>query len=250
MRVAALYDIHANLPALRAVLDEVEHERVDAIVFGGDVANGPLPRETTERLLSLRERSYFVRGNGDREIVEAWDEAAPELAPDAVATERIAAFAAARLERGQRDFLAAFESTVTLEIDGLGPTLFCHGTPDSDTEMITTATTEERLRSIVSAVGQPLVVCGHTHRQFDRAAAGIRVVNAGAVGQPYEGRRGAYWAVLGPDVSLRRTEYDWAAALEELQAGALPELEEMLLESLLEPMDPDEVAAILEAQGA
>jgi predicted phosphodiesterase len=252
MAVAALYDIHGNLPALRAVLAEVEREDVDAIVIGGDVGNGPLPRETIELLMTLGYRARFVRGNGDREIVEAYDtEAEPVLGAELWATERIAAFAAARIERSHRDFLAGFEPVVELTIEdgGGGAVLFCHGTPDSDTAMITTATSDKRLGALVGGVEHELVVCGHTHRQFDRRSDSVRVVNAGAVGMPYEGRRGAYWALIGADVELRRTDYEWEPALAEMRAGGLPELDEMLLESLLEPMDPDEVAGILERQG-
>jgi predicted phosphodiesterase len=250
--VAALYDIHGNLPALRAVLAEVEREDVDAIVIGGDVANGPLPRETIELLMALGHRARFVRGNGDRGIVEAYDaQAGPEPGAEAGATEPTAAFAAARIERSHRDFLAGFEPVVelTFEDRGGGGVLFCHGTPDSDTAMITTATSDERLHSIVRGVEHELVVCGHTHRQFDRRSDSVRVINAGAVGMPYEGRRGAYWALIGAEVELRRTDYDWEPALAELRAGGLPELDEMLLESLLEPADPDEVAGIFERQG-
>jgi Icc-related predicted phosphoesterase len=62
MRVAALYDIHANLPALEAVLDEIVRERVDLVVVGGDVLPGPMPRETLARLLDVggEERSPRV----------------------------------------------------------------------------------------------------------------------------------------------------------------------------------------------
>lgn len=253
MTVAALYDIHGNLPALRAVLAEVEREDVDAIVIGGDVANGPLPRETIELLMALGHRARFVRGNGDREIVEAYDaQAGSEPGAEAEATEPTAAFAAAHIERSHRDFLAGFEPAVELTIEdegGGGAVLFCHGTPDSDTAMITTATTDERLHSIMRGVEHELVVCGPTHRQFDRRSDSVRVINAGAVGMPYEGRRGAYWALIGAEVELRRTDYDWEPALAELRAGGLPELHEMLLESLLEPADPDEVAGIFERQG-
>jgi putative phosphoesterase len=213
MAVAALYDIHGNLPALRAVLTEVEREGADAILIGGDVANGPQPAETIERLMALGDRARFVRGNGDREIVDAFD-AGLEPGPDAGAPAQVAAFAAGQLERRHRDFLAGFEPVVVIEIDDHGAVLFCHGTPDSDTAMITTATSDERLRAIVGGVEQELVVCGHTHRQFDRQAESVRVINAGSVGMPYEDAPGAYWALLGPDVEHRRTEYvpqesDW-----------------------------------------
>jgi hypothetical protein len=139
---------------------------------------------------------------------------------------------------------------VVVEVDGLGPTVFCHGSPRSDTEIITTATSDDRLRGILERVEQPAIVCGHTHRQFDRRVDGWRVINAGSVGMPYEGQRGAYWALLGPDVALRRSEYDFEAAVAEMRAGEFPDLDEMLHESLMTPIDPDEVAEFFERQAS
>ncbi len=114
------------------------------------------------------------------------------------------------------------QETADIDVDGLGPTLFCHGSPRSDEEVITTATSEEHVREMVAAVEQPVVVCGHTHMQFDRAAAGKRVVNAGSVGMPYEGQSGAYWALLGPDVELKRTLYDFQDAAALVGASGCP----------------------------
>ncbi|MHB1569922.1 MAG: metallophosphoesterase family protein [Solirubrobacteraceae bacterium] len=136
-------------------------------------------------------------------------------------------------------------------LDGLGPTLFCHGSPRSDTEMLTTATADQRLRAILDAGAERperVVVCGHTHRQFDRLVAGWRVINAGAVGLPYEGRAGAFWTLLGPDVELRSTDYDLREAVARMRAGGYPDVDEMLRESLVEPADPDWVADYFERQ--
>jgi predicted phosphodiesterase len=247
VRVAALYDIHGNLPALRAALADIRCADVTDVVIGGDVVPGPLPRETIELLTSVAWRVHLVRGNGERETVDAYDGgASAEHEADPAA--RAAAFTASRITREQRDFLAGFEEHLVLELDALGPALFCHGSPRSDTEELTTATSEKRMRGILASVDQSLVVCGHTHRQFDRRIDGRRVINAGSVGMPYEGRVGAFWALLGPAVELRFTAYDVEDALAEMRAGGFADLEEMLHESLLEPMDPDEVAAIFERQ--
>ncbi len=248
MRVAALCDIHGNLPALEAVLADVAREGVETIVVGGDVAAGALPRETIEQLMALGDRVRFVRGNADREIVDAYDQGRHDVEAEPDPPQRAAAFCAARISRHQRDFLADFAPRVVLDIDGLGPTLFCHGSPRSDTEIITTATSDERLRGILGGVEQPVVVGGHTHRQFDRWVDGWRVVNAGSVGVPYEGRPGAYWALLGPEVQLRRTDYDLDQAVAALRQGSYPDLDELLSESLLEPTDPDQVAEFFERQ--
>ena len=213
MRVAALYDIHGNLPALDAVLAELPE--VDAIVIGGDVLPGPLARETLDRIASL-ENVHYVMGNGDREAIEEFPE------------------------------VADWPATVSLDVDGLGPVLFCHGSPRSDTEMITTLTGEDRIAPMLEGVSERCVVGGHTHRQFDRTAYRWRFINAGSVGMPYEGATGAFWALLGPGVELRRTDYDVNAAIEQLRAGGFDDVDEMLEESLINPMDPDQVAQLFE----
>ena len=225
MRVAALYDVHGNLPALEAVLAELEELETDAVVVGGDVAIGPMPRATLERLLALGERALFVRGTGDREV------AAPAAGAD-LWLERTR-WSAAQLERGQLAWLAALPDTQSVDVDGLGPVLFCHGSPRSDEEILTRISPEERVAAAVAGVSEAVVVCGHTHVQFDRENAGKRLVNAGSVGMPYEAQPGAYWALLGPDVELRRTEYDLEAAAAAVRASGFPAAEEHAAENVL-----------------
>ena len=225
-RVAALYDIHANLPALAAVLAEAE--AADVIVVGGDFALGPMPAETVDRLRAIGDRILFIRGNADREVGL---EAAWQRGP--LGEERLR-------------FIAELPETVTVEVDGLGSVLFCHGSPRSDEEIITAVTPEERLGRILAGVTEPVVVCGHTHHQFDRSAHGIRVVNAGSVGMPYEGRPGAFWAMLGPDVELRSTPYDLDAAAGAIAATGYPDADE-LVDTLRNPPGADEVARHFES---
>ena len=134
-----------------------------------------------------------------------------------------------------------------LDVDGLGAVRFCHGSPRRDDESITSATPDERLAPMLEGVAEPTVVCGHTHRQFDRVAGRHRVVNAGSVGMPYEGDAAAFWLSLGPEVELRRTEYDVDAAVADSAPPDFPDLDEMFRESLMEPADPDWVAEYFEA---
>ena len=191
-RVAVIADVHGNLPALEAVLADVAHAAVEVVVVAGDVAPGPEADAALARLRALEGDVRFVRGNGDRE---------------------------ARLD--------GFEDVVTLAVEGLGRVLVCHGTPRSDEEIVTSLTPEPVMAEVLAGVAADVVVCGHTHVQYDRTVAGVRVVNAGSVGMPYEGRRGAFWALLGPDVELRRTEYDAEAAAARFRDAA-PELAEVL----------------------
>jgi predicted phosphodiesterase len=245
MRIAALYDIHGNLPALDAVLAEVEVIAPDAIVVGGDVGTGAMPAETIDRLRGLGERARSVMGNADRELVEAFDAGWPVEGEDDE-FRRLTAWGASRLDRAQRDFLAGFPPVASLEADGLGPALFCHGSPRSDTEMITARTPPERLEPMLADVEEELVVCGHTHHQFELAAGGRRVINAGAVGMPYQGAAAAFWLLLGPDVELRRTHYAVDAALETFRATGAPGIDEAMRESLIDPIDADTVARFFE----
>ena len=251
-RVAAIYDIHGNLPALEAVLAELESLKPDLIVVGGDVVAGPMPAEVMDRLVTLGERICFVRGNADREVVAAYDDR-PHADPMDVAdpAERVAAYAASKIGREHRDLLTSFAERLIVEVEGVGQVLFCHGSPRSDEEIVTAATTEGRLREILIGVDQDLVVCGHTHAQFDRRVGGKRVVNAGSVGMPYQGKPvGAFWLLLGVGgVSLRRSDYDLDRTVRQIRATGYPDAEDMV-EILLEPPDPEQVADFFEQRAA
>ena len=225
MRVAALYDIHGNLPALEAVLSELESVTPDVVVVGGDAVLGPFPRETLEMLLALDERARFVRGNTDRAL---GDFAADALSPE------------------QRDFLAGLPLTVSLDVSGLGSVLFCHASPRSDEEIVTRLSPETRVAPMLEGVAEEVVVGGHTHVQFDRRAAGKRLVNAGSIGMPYEVEPGAYWALLGPEVELRRTEYDLEAAAERIAASGYPDAQAWAREYVYVVNQPDEASRYFE----
>ena len=241
MRIAVLADIHGNLPALRAVLAELDREPVDAIVVAGDAVAGPLVRECLELLRERPESVHWISGNSERETVNAYDASPGADDPDSPAV-RAARWSAQALDREWRDRLASWP--IALELDGV---VFCHGSPRSDDEILTTASPDARFAEALANVSQRLVVGGHTHRQFIRQVRDdLRYANAGSVGLPYEGRRGAFWMVIdGGEPEPRHTDYDLAAAVEELRVPGY-DTDEHLKESLLEPASPDWVADFLE----
>ena len=217
--VAVLADVHGNLPALSAVLAEPDVAASDAVVLLGDIALGPMPAQTLEVLAGLGERAIWVHGNCEREMVAAFDGVTVPgpNGPQASAS-------AALVGRRHRDMLDRLPLTVTLEIDGLGVCGFCHASPRRDDEMLLVDSPVERWDAALSGLGAEVgtVACGHTHMQFDRLAAGRRVVNPGSVGMPY-GPPGAHWALLGQGIWLRRTRYDTAAAAEVIEASGYPD---------------------------
>jgi predicted phosphodiesterase len=219
MRIAALYDIHGNLPALEAVLEEVRQAGADRVVVGGDVIPGPMPRESLECLLNLDLPVEFIRGNGEAAalayLAGSGTDNLPEQAREAVR------WSAEQLTPEYERLLASWPGTRHLAIPGMGDVLFCHATPRSDTDIFTRLTPEERLLPVFDGLDVSVVVCGHTHMPFDRTIGGIRVVNAGSVGMPF-GEPGACWLLLGPAVQLRRTRYDLAEAAERIGGTSYP----------------------------
>jgi predicted phosphodiesterase len=251
MRVAALYDMHANLPALEAVLRELRQAEVDQVVVGGDILPGPMPRETIRRLLNLDLPVHFIQGNGELAIlaqmvaartgvVTYWGTTSGAPLPEPYLS--VYRWTAEQLRPADELVIASWPKTLRLEIDGLGTVLFCHGTPRSETEVFTRLTSEERLLSLFEDLQVHVIVCGHTHMQFDRMVGRTRVVNAGSVGEPY-GAPGAYWLLLGPDVQLQHTPYDLTKAAERIRQTMFPQAEEFVHE-ILEPPSEEKMLEI------
>ena len=162
MRVGVLADIHGNLPALDAVLADVDAAGVDAIVLNGDIATGPMPAETLDRLAELGERAIWVRGNADRELVAAYEGGVNANLPYAVRS--TTEYGASRLESRHRDLLAGLPLSVTVEVTGLGPVRFCHATTRSDTEIVLVDSPVSRYRDGFADTAEPTRCAGaHPH---------------------------------------------------------------------------------------
>jgi putative phosphoesterase len=239
MRVAALYDIHGNLPALEAVLQDMRREGVGHIVVGGDVVPGPMPRETFDCLLDCEIPARFIRGNGDREVLARMRGVEGGTVPERF--REIVRWTAGQLDAQHEPLLASWPETLRVEIDGVGAVLFCHATPHSDTEIFTRLTPEDRILPMFEGLDVDLVVCGHTHMQFDRMIGKTRVMNAGSVGMPF-GEPGAYWLLLGPDIQLRRTSYDLEKAADRIRNTQYPQADEFAAGNVLQP--PSEQAML------
>lgn len=233
MRVAAIYDVHGNLPALDAVLAEIAREGADLVIVGGDVLPGPMPAASLARLQTLDIPTRFLMGNGDRETLADVESRVPPM-PESMRS--LLRWSREQLTADQRAAVASWPPQIHLTLPDLGPVLFCHATPRNDEEIVTRLMPDAVLRPVLD--GAPgLVVCGHTHMQFDRRVDAVRVVNAGSVGMPFERPAGAYWLRLGPGVELRRTPYDLPAAADAVRVTGYPDAEEFARVNILEPPD-------------
>jgi diadenosine tetraphosphatase ApaH/serine/threonine PP2A family protein phosphatase len=217
----------------------VRRERVDAIVIGGDVVPGPMPRECLDLLRSLKIPTHFIPGNGERVTLAQRQRVEPTEVPEAFRD--VIRWNAEQLTDEHARWIASWPKTLSLE-----NVLFCHASPRNDVDVFTRQTPEEDIAPVFAAVRERTVVCGHTHMQYDRLIAysvgNTRVVNAGSVGMSFQGT-GAFWLILSPDVELRRTEYDLNAAAERIRATAYPQAETFAGKNVLHPPTEDQMLA-------
>ena len=221
MRVAAIYDVHGNLPALEAVVAEIESTGVDVIVVGGDMIPGPFPVETIELLRGLPLPVHFISGNGEREtlaLLKGEESKVPPQFHEGIL------WNGKQLERDHVEFVGSLAPQFLLDTsDAHGEVLFCHATPRNDFEIFTKTTPESNLKGVFDC-GADHVVCGHTHMQFDRVIGQVRVTNAGSVGMAF-GSDKAQWLLIGDNRELRSTAYDRKAAAQRILATDYPEAE-------------------------
>ena len=232
-RTAALADLHGNVHALDAVLGDSRFAAADRIVVLGDVVAGTFPVETFEQVAALGERVQVLRGNAERIVLDGEGEESAWVR-DLLGHVRLA-------------IVAAWPASFAIDVPGLGPVRCCHAIPDDDERTLTRITPEREFEGALDGIDEQVVIGGHTHVQFDRRIGERRYVNVGSVGRPYEGAPGAYWALLGPDVELVRTEYDVEAAAAAVLASGQPRRAEVA-EILRAPPTPDEATAHWESE--
>jgi predicted phosphodiesterase len=190
-------------------------------------------------LLGLDLQVQFIQGNGDREVLAVMRGQDPVTVP--VQFQDVVRWTADQLNSEHEREIDGWPKTLRVFIGGFGEVMFCHATPRNDTDIFTKLTAEERLLPIFEGLGVSIVVCGHTHMQFDRMIGRTRVVNAGSAGMPF-GKPGAYWLLLGPDVQLRQTNYDLALAASRIRDTRYPHAEDFAANNVLQP--PTEKAVL------
>lgn len=242
MRVAVLNDIHGNLPALEAVLDEVRNARVDRVVVGGDVFPGPMAHLVLRALLTCGIPAEFIYGNGEVAVLDELAGRTPRV-PDAYRSS--VRWNAQQLDPAEHERISGWPMTLRLNVPPVGDVCFCHATPRNENDIITKQTAEDRLIPIFAPVAAAVVVCGHTHIVMDRTIGATRVVNPGSVGMPF-GPPGADWMILGPGIEFQHTNYDVQRAADRVRASGYPGAEEFAAKYILQPPSEEDMLKVYE----
>ena len=244
MRVAALYDIHGNLPALEAVLDEIGRLKIDEIIVGGDVLLGPMPVECLDILFGQSIPVHFIMGNCDEAVLNFWRGNSKSTVP-----ERLLKDIEWTVDQIEMHLTQIEKWLPMLSINhlNLGPLLFCHATPRSNDEIFTKHTKPVKLQMLFDQVLEDTIVCGHTHIQFDFQVDGKRIINAGSVGMPF-GRQGAYWLLIGNEPELKCTNYDYQTAVKLVKQSDYPFAADFASNHILNPPTEDAMSELFRQQ--
>ena len=226
MNVALLGDVHANLPALEAVLAHARDQGAEAIWNAGDfVGYGAFPDEVVQRL--QQENALSILGNYDIKVLGFKQKKKKRRKRKQL--ERYLAFKWARenLSKKSRKYLRFLTREIRLKVKGQR-ILLTHGSPASNEEALTPGTPEKRLRELAQMAKVDVVVCGHSHQPFVRQVDGVWFINTGSVGRPDDGDPRACYAILQIDskeinVEHFRLEYDIDRAVAAIRGRNLPE---------------------------
>ena len=216
MKVAIIADIHSNLPALNAVIHEIERADVSMTICAGDIVGyGASPNECVNAIMHLA--SHVVRGNHE---VSALSRETRGMNPYAAAASK---WTSANLASDARRYLERLRTGERFDLSGAKVAMY-HGSVDDYLEYVYEDQAEETLLEEASA---DMVILGHTHVPYIKRFARGLVLNPGSVGQPRDGDPRASFAIYDSDkrsCSLRRTDYDIDSAAEAIREAGLPEM--------------------------
>ncbi|WP_105616450.1 metallophosphoesterase family protein [Vallitalea okinawensis] len=245
MNIACLFDIHANYPALKAVMNDLKEYSIDKIVIGGDFLSGPMPCKTLEELFMHKEKIVFIRGNGEDDILKSI-KSMPLNHLSKTAREAIN-WVSLQIGSGFENFLETLPMTLDLDHDFLKRISFCHAVPDSTTTIFTRRTSIEKLRKLFENIESNYLICGHTHLQFKVEIDGLKIYNAGSVGMSFSNHLGADWILIGNNkVMFKTTEYDYDKCEEMLLQTTYPQIKEFIKDNVFKFYCEEDVLNYLE----
>lgn len=221
MRIAVFSDVHANLPALEAVLKFIEGIAVDEILCLGDlIGYGPHPREVVE--LVRKRQIPCVLGGTDARIV--YPVPGPKRSPE---TEAAMAWTREQLDDEAKAFLRSLPTSMRFQTP-IGRARAFHGHPENPEARFPLYEDEAKLRSLLETLRAKLVLTGGGHIPIARTVGDVQIVDPGSVGLTLGGEPGADLAVVkvstrGVTNRFYKVPYDYARTAFDIQAWGLPE---------------------------
>ncbi|WP_181391802.1 CHAD domain-containing protein [Methanospirillum lacunae] len=221
LTIALISDVHANLPALEAVLADAQVRGASVVLHAGDLTGyGPFPDEVINL---IRERHIIsVIGNYDLSVLsKKWKKGKPSSKEKQLAMR----WAYHQISDENRTWLASLPRKVCMCVRGI-PLILTHGSPDSLTEYLDYGTPDTRLHEIAAAEEAKVIITGHSHRGAAREVDGVWFINAGSVGRPEDGDPRACYALLTVEpfsIIHIRVPYEIERTIEELHHRHLPD---------------------------
>lgn len=216
-RLAVLADIHGNLPALEAVLSDVQQFKVDQVILAGDVINwGPFSPQVMQRVMS--EGWAVIRGNNELYLLDH----GTARAPADWDSYTIPPFLRRQLEPAMINAVACWADSLTLRFPDAPTVRVVHGSPRSHFEPIYPQSTETEIAEMLAGVSESTLICAHTHLPIDRMVGAWHILNPGTVGVPLDGTHEASYMILDGDergwrATFRRVPYDRQPLFEEFE---------------------------------
>ncbi|WP_434716446.1 metallophosphoesterase family protein [Lacticaseibacillus paracasei] len=227
MKIAALYDIHGNYPALKEVLKQVKKLSPDLVVLGGDLIAGPMPLETLSLLkrVSTTFKTVGIMGNNDQDIVDIY--AKKRVGLSRKATEQLT-WIANQLSYKQVSFLRNLLPSISI-----GNYFFCHAVKNDNTTVFSPRQNKAYIEALFKGVQESYIICGHTHIQFELSLPNKKIINAGSIGMPFSNQFGAQWLWLEDNrIEYKRTIFNQQVAIQLISQTEYPFKNEFIANNL------------------
>ncbi len=216
-RLAVLADIHSNLPALEAVLDDLKQFAVDRIIVAGDVVNwGPFSSQVMERLAGLN--CAFIRGNNELYLTD-WH--TPRM-PEAWRKYTFPPYTLAQLGDRWMNIISTWPDTISLRFRDAPAIQVVHGSPRSHFEVMLPTSTQEELEPMLASVEAATVIAAHSHLPMDRQVGRWHLLNPGSAGNMLDGNLNASYMLLESSsdawqATFRRVPFDNQPLIDEFE---------------------------------
>ena len=241
MKIAALYDIHGNYPALKAISEQLVFMKPDLIVLGGDIVSGPMPLETLGLISKLKSKfkTIGILGNNDQDTIDAYS--GKTLTLSERSQEQIE-WIAERLTAKHILELKKLPINATV-----GNYFFCHAVASDNMTIFTKHSKKTIIKSLFQGVKSPFIICGHTHLQFEINIDKQKIINAGSVGMPFSDQEGAQWLwIENQKFDFKRTLINKDKAIKDIQTSNYPYINEFIKKHVVNNVPLDEAYKMLE----